>query len=235
MVAAQLPDLPLSKTALEAIAEVRQLIPRRLESIAAPLLDGLVENGALGLSEKWRTRCGKDELTGETLSCWLDSPDYVPAGWGADSSCHRRQATSIHECALATFRDATLGSQQLSVHCDGRVQTEMMFTVSRFMIGDEVVARDVRTFSDISDAILESGDTEDARRLSEELDATQTLFTSADGSWASKGVFAFEGVRFNESRKDVYRFVPDSRAIQEFLAGPHCAAEQRLATEENAR
>lgn len=223
-VTAQPPDLPLSKTARGAVAEVRQAIPRHLESIAAPLLDALAEP-ELGLSQEWRTHCRKDELTGETTTCRLNSPDYMPVSWEPDSSCRRQEAVSVGECAAATYGDATLGSQRLYVYCDGRVRTEALFTASRFMVGDEVVTRDVRAVSDVADAIEETDDANARAVLLDELEATQTLFTSPDGSWATKGTFAVEGTRFDETRKDVFRFVPDSAAIREFLTGPHCATK----------
>ena len=224
-VAAQPPDLPLSETTLGAVAEVREAVPRRFQSIADPLLDPLAKP-ELGLSEEWQPRCGQDDLTGETTSCWLDSPDYMPVGWEPDSSCHTRRAVSVGECALATFSDAIRISQSLTIYCDGRVRTEPLFTTSRFMVGNEVVRHDVRALGEIADDLQAIDDPETRRRLAEELDAAQTLFTSADGSWASKGTFAFEGTPFDETDKLVFRFVPDSSAIQEFLSGQYCAAEQ---------
>ena len=199
-VLAQPPDLPLSKTALGAVAEVRQAMPGRLESIVAPLFDALVEP-ELGLSEEWRTHCGKDELTGETTSCFLHSPDYMPVSWEPDSSCRRRQAASAGECAMATYGAATLGSQQLSVYCDGRVRTEMLFTASRFMVGDEVVARHVRTVSDVADAIRDTDDAEDARRLSEELEAAQNAVHVSRWFMGEQGDVRLRGHALRRNRK----------------------------------
>lgn len=161
-VIAQPSDLPLSKTSLEAGVEMRQAIPRRFESLASPVLQGLEEQ-ELGF---WHIHCGKDELTGETTSCFLYSPAYMPVGWKLDSSCTRgRQLESAAVCATTTLGDTTLRSQRLTVFCDGQVNTGPLFTASRFMVGDEVVTRAVRNVAEIQRDIEATRDTDDARAL----------------------------------------------------------------------
>ncbi len=203
--AVQPSDLPRSKTAygaaVEMLTELFHPVP------VAPYMLDLVEEAT---PQDWHVTCSQDDLTGETEACWLTSPYYLPVGWTPSASdcwsslldvtglvAPESEARLLATC-ITTFG---LETSYVSVWCSGRVRVAPLFTVSRFMVGDEVV-------------VVEGEDT------------TRALFTSSDGSWTDKGAFAFEATKSGEIMEQIFRFVPDSSAVQEFLAGTECLAQQ---------
>lgn len=195
--AAQSSELPLSKTAYAAAVE---MMTERLHPI--PLGEHLLSLVEESTPQEWHVTCSRDDLTGETESCWLTSPYYLPVGWTRSASrcwssvfsvggrASPETESRLLAACLVGFRLAT---GYVNVWCGGTVSGAPLYEVSRFMVGDEVVA------------IEGEG-------------VAGTLFTSPDGSWADKGTFAFEATKSGEIREQIFRFVPDSAAVQEFLA-----------------
>ena len=212
---AQPTDLPLSKTVYAAAVEMLSESLRRpgdnpysVPELSPPMLTSLDRLAA----REWHVTCSRDDLTGKTESCWLQSPDYLPADWTLKSTdCWsalqglRRTGLSDGELFAELLSSCTTGlvldAFHVSVWCGGRVTPHPLFTVSRFMVGDDVITLDGE-------------------------ETMPTLFTSPDGSWASKETFGIEATKSRELVKQVFRFVPDGSAVREFLAGPECSDQE---------
>jgi len=95
----------------------------------------------------------------------------------------------------------------VSVFCDGAVHGPVLVSVIRYMVGNEVVTVDRPRPDDLG---------------------TTLLFTSADGSWADHGDFAFEAKHPDHLLPRVWRFRTNREAVRGFLDGPLCDSDPAI-------